>query len=359
MHKSQVGAFYHPELDVLRFVAFFAVFLSHGLPASSTYTLAGATIRAFSLGLPLFFCLSAFLITKLLLLERARTGSVDLRKFYTRRLLRIWPLYLSMLAISAGISALHRTLHITWPWYVAAFLMFGNAFWWIQTTVTHLWSISVEEQFYLFWPAVVRKVSKRMLLLTVLGTIAASQLMLVRFGLLSAPQDTRIWANTIVQGQFFAVGILFALGEGEVRVNKHLTRLILFVAALATCFISVYKLHAFSNPGELAVGPLQLCFGYALAAFGCLLLLISLYRTSHWPASFVYLGKVSYGLYVFHGISLTTGQYLFLRFGRLTSLSASFAMDVALAACSYRLIETPFLRLKQRYEVVQSRPVNT
>ena len=102
-------AFYHPELDILRFFAFFAVFFHHALPRqASIYIDAGlpanvtqwllAAKEAGAFGVDLFFALSAFLITELLRREYVNRGTFGLRAFYVRRALRIWPLYFTFLA---------------------------------------------------------------------------------------------------------------------------------------------------------------------------------------------------------------------------------------------------------------------
>lgn len=360
MGKAAAPRFYRPELDVVRFVAFLAVFLSHGLPSSSTNTNAGALVRACALGLPLFFCLSAYLITKLLLLERDRTGTVALPKFYKRRILRIWPLYLSMLAISAAISALHHTIHQTALWYVAALFMLANTVWWIRTTVSHLWSISIEEQFYLFWPAAVSRLSDRALALAACALAVLANAVLFRYGMHHAEHDGRIWGNTFVQLQFFAAGILLALYHHTAASDAApslLARPVLFVGALLAWFAAVRFLHALGDPGEFATGPLTLCCGYFIAVLGCVAILIAVQGWSRWPPPLVYLGKISYGLYVFHAIALGVADRFLLRFGRAASVSGAFFLTVAIAACSYHFFEARFLRLKERFEVVQSRPV--
>src|ERR1700674_928143 len=99
---ARTSAFYHPELDVLRFWAFLMVFACHA--STRIYFLPGITgslgrlaIRAGGCGVDLFFCLSAYLITEILLRERRGKGSIDVRSFYVRRILRIWPLYFAFL----------------------------------------------------------------------------------------------------------------------------------------------------------------------------------------------------------------------------------------------------------------------
>src|ERR1700756_2077047 len=104
--------FYRPELDALRFFAFSAVFVDHmRLPQTEDYIahhappmaaeLINSALSAGIFGVPLFFLLSAFLITSLLLREKEETGTLRVRAFYLRRILRVWPLYFVFLAIAA------------------------------------------------------------------------------------------------------------------------------------------------------------------------------------------------------------------------------------------------------------------
>jgi hypothetical protein len=88
--------FYRRELDLLRLAAFALVFIGHSLDTRTSPTL--RTIgRAGMFGVPVFFALSAYLITELLTREKSAAGTVDLRRFYVRRILRIWPLYFTVL----------------------------------------------------------------------------------------------------------------------------------------------------------------------------------------------------------------------------------------------------------------------
>src|SRR3954463_14084740 len=101
------SAFYRPELDALRFFAFFAVFVHHTLPHDPTKYAAqhlpgflAVVAGAGAFGVDLFFLLSAYLITSLLLRERRQTGKIAVRAFYLRRILRIWPLYFFALLVA-------------------------------------------------------------------------------------------------------------------------------------------------------------------------------------------------------------------------------------------------------------------
>jgi len=163
------ASFYRPELDALRFLAFFLVFMHHGLPHDSlkysgvshnliVRELCANVAISFSAGLPLFFVLSAYLIASLLLREKERTSTVHISAFYIRRILRIWPLYFSALLSSFLVSRFIAGFH-GWGIYVTFLFMAAN--WALPfhlmsiggpLGIGHLWSISVEEQFYMAFP---------------------------------------------------------------------------------------------------------------------------------------------------------------------------------------------------------------
>src|SRR5215218_7670570 len=139
--KREVGnplRFYHPELDLLRFFAFLAVFMHHALPRDAAYY-TGAGVppavtqwlltakEAGSFGLDLFFALSAYLITELLLREHASQGSFSISAFYIRRALRIWPLYFIFLALTVLVVPTIFPKDSFGPIYIVSFTLFvGN-----------------------------------------------------------------------------------------------------------------------------------------------------------------------------------------------------------------------------------------
>lgn len=162
--------FYEPELDVLRFCAFVGVFCFHAIPSdySGLVSRFGAFIpglllairSSLSFGVCMFFLLSSYLITKLLIIERESTGSIHLRAFYLRRILRIWPLYLLFLTAMWILSRFHIFYPIE-PGRMLALLFFaGNIycglFGFTYNPILPLWTISIEEQFYIAWPPLVR-----------------------------------------------------------------------------------------------------------------------------------------------------------------------------------------------------------
>ena len=131
------------------------------------HLLAGAAATG-AFGVDIFFVLSSFLITELLLREKSLLGEVDVRSFYARRVLRIWPLYFAFLALAAAMQLFVPGQHIGWRAAMGFTFLAGN--WWIvfhgfpSSVIFPLWSVSIEEQFYLLWPAVVKRAGTAMML---------------------------------------------------------------------------------------------------------------------------------------------------------------------------------------------------
>lgn len=182
--KFSSGKTFFPHLDALRFFAFFAVFVNHVFNSMGYYTTDRTTkfiIKNFlstgSLGVSFFFVLSGFLITYLLLEEKEWKGSIDIKKFYLRRILRIWPLYflivgLALLALPLLIDYIPANFPVRFamdklnPWLYIGFAgNFDYLFNGISNVVIGvLWSVSIEEQFYLFWPLIIAFIPKKRLL---------------------------------------------------------------------------------------------------------------------------------------------------------------------------------------------------
>lgn len=358
------GKFYHPELDVLRFGAFLLVFVGHGgfdtakasaMQPSVTKDLELAISGAGLSGVSLFFTLSAYLITELLLQEREKTGTVHLRSFYMRRILRIWPLYFVFLLIIRPLVA-HLLPHEHFSGlYLAAFMLLtGNwisAFHgWPESVAAPLWSISVEEQFYLFWPFAVSRL-RVSLIASASAMLVIANLTRIWFVVHPRPEPF-LWAATLSRLDPFAVGALVAVFlHGRVLQLGRAARVggvLLGVGVLL--LIGRYGAHS---------GPRALFFYPAEAVAAGLLLLAVIRPMGSWTVgpigrALVYLGRISYGLYVFHLMFLelvpaVTG----LRLRQATPLA--FVMTIATASLSYKWLEVPFLKLKKRFTFVPSR----
>ena len=358
------GAFYRPELDALRFFAFFLVFLYHfsfGIPSQGFWMQSITYIGAF--GMCLFFLLSSYLITELLQRERARTGEIHLRAFYIRRILRIWPLYFVVLLANALIGKFFIPSWAISRGAVLSFLLLAGNWYILQGAFTApvfvLWSISVEEQFYLVWPRLMI-FGDRALQVAAVTVIPLSYFLIVHL-VGQGVAYPQIWWNSGVQFQFFGIGALLAFND---RLTPHLSgngRSALFIAALCIWIVG----GCLNHWNELGFHPaVSLSLSYVAAAIGSILIFYSVIglRADLVPQWLIFLGKRSYGLYVFHQFCLSGVKVLiFHRLSTPVSLLGSFVLGLTLtvgcAALSYEYLEKPFLRLKGRFEFVKSRPV--
>jgi len=233
--------------------------------------------------------------------------------------------------------------------------------------MTQLWSISIEEQFYLFWPWLMRYVPRRRIVVLPLVMIAISVIARI---VLPLNVFRQVWTNTLTRLDPIAVGILIAL---MARLNlRPIHRVVLVIAGLASWEFAAYGCGLYY---QLSI--LKISMGYPAVALGSGAFLLatlgakSLRSDSAIVRSLVYLGKISYGLYIYDQISIFIGRLLLFRgaFGESTLthppsgaslpiyIVFAFGLNVALAAASYRWLEAPFLRLKERFARVPSRAV--
>jgi len=414
LSRSATERFFHPELDILRFFAFFLIFLHHSMPhdpaayikmstAPALAAILSAIGAAGAFGVPLFFLLSAYLVTELLIREHALRGRVDLKAFYIRRSLRIFPLYFFFLAFAWAMQWFVPGQHIGWRAELAFIFLMGN--WWVvfvgfpNSVIFPLWFISLQEQFYFFWPATMRKLSARGLIIAPILMLAIASL--TRWYLaLRHTWESKLWANTFVQLDGIALGILFAvLLAGRAPRLATLHRLALFAGGLTCFFLAGSYFVIKGDPLTIS----RVLLGYPVAAIGAAALFLATLTggpvsvaggpysppvgecgeqvTSRaggpfkpsvglsgvasgmysWLQKFLsYLGTISFGLYVFHIIGLMTSDYTVQHqdssLGRYLFRNAvALAVTIVLASISYRWLESPFLTLKQRFSKVPSR----
>lgn len=355
------SSFYRPELDGLRFFAFLAVFVSHafsqsaeeygraGLPSAAAFVVA-RVVQSGGNGLLLFFVLSSYLITTLLLREREREGHISVGDFYARRALRIWPLYYvfvlgTFLLVPQGSVAAMQ--HAALPGYL---LFLANWHFLIPAVRTApgaagpLWSVSVEEQFYLVWPFVVRRFNVKRV---AVGLVAFA--LLVRVAMVAwGAGKYALWYNSFGWGDAIGAGALLALAfRRRLPSFSPRTRIALFAlgfgmwvadASLYTKGLS-YSIVA---PANLAASVVIFCS--ALGARGFVA-----------SPALAYLGRISYGLYVYHQAALFVAEKL-LPSSRWQAALA-LCLTVVVSVASYHIFESPFLKLKRRFTHVPSRPV--
>ena len=372
--ETNRSRFYSPGLDALRFLAFSLVLLYHYLPHSAEQwsralpvkLAAGVEIlvEVFSFGLSLFFTLSAFLILELLLREREATGTIQIRQFYLRRILRICPLYILGLAIAVLLALQPAVDKGTIRWVGWCLVLLGN--WYVvffgdpNTSMYPLWSISVEEQFYLFAPWIVKRLSRRSLVGFSVVLILVANAVLVFAGIWGA-QIVAPWYNSFVQFENFAAGILLCLLIRHRSIRMSMWRRMTAIGAATLCwFLACFWLSRIS--GESIMNGVLFVCSFALISLGCCLMVFAFTQLESGavPGFLIYLGRISYGLYVFHALSKDiTFQNKSDRSlaGMAIREVLALGLTLVLAAISYRFLEKPFLRLKKRHEIVESRPL--
>jgi peptidoglycan/LPS O-acetylase OafA/YrhL len=354
---------YIPQLDGLRFCAFLMVFLTHATQAVAHHPTGlvhwyhpewwgRSALLAGGFGVEVFFVLSSYLITTLLLREADARGRIDVPAFWLRRVLRIWPLYLGVLFAYALLVGVPTRL-------LVAFALFGGnwgmAAWpGMPTALYPLWSVSVEEQFYLAWPLILSAVPRRRLRVMAAALIVVA--VVTRAGLFASGVNvSAIWLNTAAHLDAIGLGALIALG-GQIRLVPAARRTLAVASVLALVICAGMVWHALLQPAP-AGAPLyaragasvwaSLAFlGAALACGGVLVAALAAEGTWLSHPALVYLGRISYGLYVYHGLALAlTASWVW-------PAASAFAVTLVAAAVSYRVYELPFLRLKRRFERV-------
>jgi peptidoglycan/LPS O-acetylase OafA/YrhL len=327
------------SLDGLRCLAILPVVWHHATP----YPLPGIWGKG-PAGVDLFFCISGFLITTLLLREKARTGKLALGAFYLRRALRILPLYYAVLLSYVVFAlclpaALPQRAHFfrTLPLY-ASF----TANWFADFGVSHpilfsfAWSLCIEEQFYAFWPWLVRSCSAR-------GALIAMCALLV-VDCLAERSSIGGYPFRIVTSFAAPIGFgaLAALLLSERRSFDALFRLLGRAWSAPLALASVFW------PGA----PL-LVFQASLATLVCTAVIREHHGLS-WllrARAVSYVGAVSYGLYLLNSTAIAVVRRAFPAHASASGFVffASLPLALVLAALSHRYFEAPFLRLRERF----------
>ena len=341
------------SLDGLRGIAILAVMLNN-----ARYLPGGF------LGVDIFFVLSGFLISALLLQEWQDTGTIRLGAFYTRRALRLLPALFALLAVVLLAPGLFYLAAPPWKDAATAALYATN---WVNafslrnmTILEHTWSLTVEEQFYVLWPPLVTALlalqvrRRRILSMVLLGVCVSTGLRLL---LWDGPSSIkRLYYGLDTRLDALLIGCLVALlvsWDLVPRTRKAVTAIRVIAGACAPVLAlllvtadreSRVTYHGLSTIACTAVAGVLLHVVYCPSRFRMVVLE---------NAPIVWIGRISYGLYLWHDPLfldlLNTTRMAKLGLFGLPALLVRFIMAFAVASLCFYLIERPFLRLKRRF----------
>lgn len=372
--SSTKNSLFFPNLNGVRFIAAFWVIVHHieqfkdkfGFANQLFYT---RFIRMIGpLSVFLFFVLSGFLITSLLFVEKERTQTIDIKSFYMRRVLRIWPLY--FLTVILGLFILPQIPFLDIPEETANVginltekiilyvLILPNIVTGVFKHIPYLsqnWSIGVEEQFYYFWPWVIRQTkTKRLLLVMIIFFVA---IYIVRSLTVLYMSEIGWWKylNEFIKSLRLTCMILGAIGAyfTYFQLDSKLVKLIfhrnfqigLYVLLVGMLYFGVYL------PGV----------NQEVYALIFTLILMNLAKNPNNILNlenpvFDYLGKITYGMYMYHTIAVVIGVKISMSYNQSNWVSypITYILTIIISAISYEYFEKPFLKLKDKFTTVKS-----
>lgn len=366
--KSKNDNGYDLGIDVVRFIAFFFVFLHHfaykGGNSLSQHPDAYWTNAYFdsiaffgSEGVTIFFCLSGYLLSRILISELVNTGKLSVRSFYIRRILRIWPLYFAFILVCNLIAPLLGDqiimntelpflLSFTYNWQQ---IFTGNS----RGMAAILWSISVEEQIYLILPLLIllfhRWGNKKLAMLLIVIGFSCRIVFYIN--------DLSVYRNTFSYMSTIGIGMFFAIYENKTRVlfnrNKNL---------LSFVFISLIIGYIYLFKPIFSVGSLSIIAFDLTAIISIILLLIfggnKKDQSNPFINFFAYFGRRTYGMYIYHwpvlGLMVSKGV-LYDEVGGISiqGLITAFICVALISTISYRYFEKPFLDLRKKYQYIK------
>ncbi len=339
-----------PCLDGLRAISIAAVLVLH--LSGSKHFLSTATVDPFApgdLGVRTFFVISGFLITTLLLKELGATGSISLKNFYARRILRIFPafyFYAAVMAIlaSAGIIVLERHDLLIASTYTVNYHVHG-----ISWYIGHLWSLSVEEQFYFLWPATLFFIGRRGGMKVAIGVMLIVPLIRLGIWYFLPNYHPYLFRSFETSCDALAAGCLLA-GTRDWLGNQSWYQHYF----LQTKFIYLVPFLIILGSMSVDRPRIQFVIGAPLENILIAFLIDWLVRFPNSLAGrlletrpFVHIGILSYSLYLWQQPFCTEWRFPNTWWG---SFPVNLILGVAAAHGSYYLIEKPFLSLKTKLE---------
>ncbi|HXS55352.1 MAG TPA: acyltransferase [Hanamia sp.] len=367
---------YFENLDGLRFLCFLSVFLFHGFNTESPEIKENGVFHFFrwdllangNLGVNFFFVLSGFLITFLLIEEKKLNGQISLKKFWIRRILRIWPLY--YLCVFFGFLIFPWLKHLFGetpnetanPWY---YLTFTNNFDLIHkglpdaSSLAVLWSVAIEEQFYLVWPIILFIFPVKKLWIPFVIIISTSLIF-------RAVHDnaTLNEHHTLSCIGDMAIG---AAGAWLIGVSARFKKYIENFSKVQIILIYVIFILAYLFRDEILFSTFALrIFERMFIAILIILIILeqcfskkSLFKMSSFKRISMF-GVISYGLYCLHPICILVANTLAKKLSlnihlwqlALVEVPLALILTIIASKLSFKYFETPFLKIKEKFSYI-------
>jgi peptidoglycan/LPS O-acetylase OafA/YrhL len=366
MNRASTNRHYYPALDGLRGLAILLVLFVHNFGFINYFFFGW-------LGVDLFFVLSGFLITDVLL------NSLDsphfLRNFYVRRVLRIFPLFYLLLIICLLILPSIRSLPLQANYYTE------NQFWlwtylqnWLfvfrepygDQVLLHTWSLAVEEQFYLVWPLIILLVRKPRLLL-VLVLLLLLVIVIARYIVWTYKIEDLSYASlytfTRIDGLCIGAALALLLRVKPEFLKKNTFFIVLLMSAVNFAFYFINDRRGFTLPYLAFVGYTTFAVLFGILVYEAVTRGSKLIEWLFNNRFMKFFGRISYGLYVFHWpINILLYEHIKryaveknfgLRGAEIVSAICVSGIAIALSVLSYYYFERPFLKLKERFTPVK------
>jgi peptidoglycan/LPS O-acetylase OafA/YrhL len=366
------------NLDVLRCMAAGMVVILHGWhayegwvgipeclagPDGKTWNAMGTYLTGFidnfDLGVEFFFLISGFLITYLLLKEKATRNSIHIGKFYIRRALRIWPLYFLVVVISPLLIYYSGQSPPDYKWvltFTTNFEVINTGQWYYP--FGHFWSIAIEEHFYLFWPWLIAFIPARKMPLLFSGIIFLSLSFRIYMSFINPEWYNHAYLNTLCRIDVMAIGGFIAWWHMRspivINISKGI-RIMFYLVALYIFIIEPNKQvdKYFTVGFKKYIYVMIFLFGFLNYLFN--------------PDSFLnfrkknilhYLGKISFGIYIYHNLffKLLAEKIVYPNEIKSPFIYWLIYLGITLGAAilSYELIEQPVLKLKDRFALIKT-----
>jgi peptidoglycan/LPS O-acetylase OafA/YrhL len=372
-HSDSSQRIYFKNLDVLRFIAAYMIVIHHcflGWQAQfgdpkfirkmdpSTSGKLQTFIENLCSGVDIFFIISGFLITYLLLAESERTGKVDVVKFWIRRAFRIWPLYFLVILIGPLLTYFYKEQE---PGYLYHFFFAGN-FDIIHNgtksvATDHLWSICVEEHFYLICPLLISFIPVKRLVEALVAIVIGTILFRAWLATHVPMFGSTLYVHTLSRMDVLAIGSLFGYLAYYKRITfNHKWQIRFMVYGL---FIFMFLTESYADSTTFFNATIKKYFYVSVFVYwvGNFMFNPNAILAIKNPNILHQFGKATYGIYMFNPIIIFITLKTFNQYHLQNYLLYLALVNGALAmVCylSYRYYEMPFLALKEKYSVVKS-----